>query len=212
MIFFNGCSFTAGSECPDPETNRFSRLVSQHYNTEEVNISESGRCNDAILRTTIEWFQKNGNCDYAVIQWSEWDRVEWAGKDGHRWNIGNGTCNKEHNEKYKSEHLTSPSESYYKYYHSNYLSTDNFYKNWYLLKLFFESINQKYCYIQLGGPRGPRLGKNIQSTWDWIDFVNPPEVMLWMPFKERKWYSGTHPSPLGHQFIKEKLVNDIIQW
>ena len=211
MIFYNGCSFTAGSELENPEEHRYSRLVSTHYKTDEVNISESGRCNDVILRTTIDWFTKNGNCDLAVIQFSEWDRVEWVDSTGWRWNIGNGTCNREANKKYEQEILTNPSESYYKYYHSPTTSIDNFYRNWYLMKMFLESINQEYIFIQLGGPRGSRLARDVNSAWDFINFVNPPEVMDWLPYQNRKqngFYNGTHPSELGHKVI----ATNIIQW
>ena len=206
MIFYNGCSFTAGTELKNPEEHRYSRLVSTHYNTDEVNISESGRCNDVILRTTIEWFTKNGNCDLAIIQFSEWDRVEWVGKNGHRWNIGNGTCNKKANSEFRQELLTEPSESYYKYYHSPTTSADNFYRNWYLMKLFLESINQKYLFIQMGGLRGSKMCKDVKSAWNFVDFENPPAILDMLPFIERKYFCGTHPSEIGHQVIARHII------
>ena len=52
-VYFDGCSWTRGSELEHPEEERFSRLLSQHYNFEELNLGKSGGSNDRIVRNLI---------------------------------------------------------------------------------------------------------------------------------------------------------------
>ena len=49
-ILYNGCSITWGDELTDRENQRYSRLVSNHYNAEEVNLASNGISNDRIVR------------------------------------------------------------------------------------------------------------------------------------------------------------------
>jgi len=75
-IFFNGCSFTWGDELENNLEERFSTLVANHYQAEHVNISDCGQSNDAIARTTMEWFADGNTTDLAVIQWTIISRFE----------------------------------------------------------------------------------------------------------------------------------------
>ena len=75
-IYFDGDSFTRGDELIDPNKCRFSRLISDHYKTEEYNFSEDGNCNGAIVRRLI--VENNiKEYDLAVIQMSLPVRMEY---------------------------------------------------------------------------------------------------------------------------------------
>ena len=75
-IFFNGCSLSWGDELENKLEDRFSTLVANHYQANHVNISDCGRSNDAIARTTMEWFAAGFKTDLAIIQWSVISRFD----------------------------------------------------------------------------------------------------------------------------------------
>ena len=83
-LLFNGCSFTEGAELEgigkDYEyrrTHRFSHLVSEKTGLTYANIGKGGSSNEAILRTTVEWFEEGNTCDHAIIQWTNRHRIEY---------------------------------------------------------------------------------------------------------------------------------------
>ena len=80
-ILYNGCSITWGDELTDRENQRYSRLVSNHYNAEEVNLASNGISNDRIVRESITYLDKNP-VDLVVIQFTLHTRIEWFRKDG----------------------------------------------------------------------------------------------------------------------------------
>ena len=75
MILFDGCSWTWGDELEDKEKYRFSQLLSDMTNIDHVNIAEPLKSNNSILRTTIEYCEKN-TVDIAIIQFSCTSRTE----------------------------------------------------------------------------------------------------------------------------------------
>ena len=77
-ILFNGCSVTYGEELPEPENERFSKLICNDLGAEEINIAMCGSSNEAIFRTTVEYIasSKNITPDLVVIVWSGVDRFE----------------------------------------------------------------------------------------------------------------------------------------
>jgi len=92
-IYFDGDSFTRGVELIDQTENRFSRLISDHYNTQEYNFSDAGACNGAIARRLV--VENNiKEYDLAVIQMTLPVRMEYydgkqykniRAKDFHEW-------------------------------------------------------------------------------------------------------------------------------
>ena len=63
MILFDGCSWTYGDQLENLH-HRFSDLIGG------VNIGECGKSNDGILRTTINYLERNSNIDTVIIQWT----------------------------------------------------------------------------------------------------------------------------------------------
>lgn len=70
-ILFSGDSFTWGYELENNTEERFSRLVSQHFDAEEINVSKCGNSNDAILREIV-----GVPADIVITQWSDPGRYE----------------------------------------------------------------------------------------------------------------------------------------
>ena len=75
-ILFNGCSITWGDELEDNRKSRFSKLVCDELDTDEKNLSMRGASNDYIVRTTIDYCDKN-TVDIAVIQFTVESRIEY---------------------------------------------------------------------------------------------------------------------------------------
>ena len=75
-IYFDGDSFTKGTELIDRDKTRFSRLISDYYKTQEYNFAESGSCNGGIVRRLV--VENNiKEYDLAVIQMSLPVRIEF---------------------------------------------------------------------------------------------------------------------------------------
>ena len=132
-----------GLELENKERDRFSTLVSEHYQTEHVNIGESGKSNDGILRTTIRHCENN-HVDIAVIQLTNISRREVLSTDkgppdfyGNRYyriNVNNGDIG---------------SKSYFANLQTHEDDIANFYKNKFLLEHYFKAKNIQYFFVQL---------------------------------------------------------------
>jgi hypothetical protein len=202
-ILFNGCSYTWGDELEDREQERFSTLVSNHYQSDHTNISNCGRSNDAIARTTMEWFAAGNTCDLAIIQWTVISRIDGYDTDKKYYCVTTQT-------QYKWQ------EYYKKYYHDQ-LGVDTLFKNYYLLEQFFIQRNIPYFFL-------------LHDCWDdivintdtiWKKFIKEKNLhfirgnchhentILESPSKSDihfDKYKKGHPNSLGHQ----RLANYII--
>ena len=75
-LCFSGCSITWGDELKKRYAERYSTLVSSHYDTKHVNLSECGISNDTIVRNTIKHLQTTKH-DVVVIQYTVHPRIEY---------------------------------------------------------------------------------------------------------------------------------------
>lgn len=83
---FNGCSFVWGDELKDPMNTRFSKLISDELNVEEVNLSLKGGSADRMFRTTLDYLHTNPKPDIMIMVWTGVDRFEYINvieKDQH---------------------------------------------------------------------------------------------------------------------------------
>ena len=78
-ILFAGDSFTYGDELIEPEKNRFTKLVCDHFNAAEINRSRKSAGNDEIFLQCIEGLIEKP--DVCVIQLSDLVRITIAGKE-----------------------------------------------------------------------------------------------------------------------------------
>jgi len=221
-ILFNGCSYTWGDELEHRERDRFSTLVSNHYNAEHSNISDCGRSNDAIARTTMEWFAAGNTCDVAIIQWSIISRLE--GYDSESKN-------------YQCITIQIPKkwQNFYKRYYDDQLGIDSLFKNYFLLEQYFISNKIKYQFIFHDRWKKFREveksnGKQEWKEYDTIDpFVDIPTV--WKEYITKKDFyhirgnandheaildgseyfvdSKGHPNQLGHQKIAKFIIDNL---
>ena len=74
-ILFSGDSFTYGDELENHERDRYSKLVSDHFHAEEINLATNGASNDKIVRNVFEHLSL-WDVDAIVIQFSVLSRFD----------------------------------------------------------------------------------------------------------------------------------------
>ena len=74
-IYVNGDSYAWGAELENPEQVRFSRLISNQFECEEINQSLCGNSNHIIFPTTKKWIENNDTTDtYFIIVLTDFQR------------------------------------------------------------------------------------------------------------------------------------------
>ena len=74
-IYVNGDSYAWGAELENPEQDRFSRLISNQFECEEINQSICGNSNHVIFATTKKWIEDNDTIDtYFIIVLTDFQR------------------------------------------------------------------------------------------------------------------------------------------
>ena len=205
MILFDGCSWTWGDELENREKDRFSTLVSDHIGKNHTNISERGKSNDGILRTTIEYCENN-TVDLAIIQFTKISRREILDSKGERYiriNVGN---------------RNDASVLYFENLNTNADDIANFYKNKFLLEHFFKVRGIPYYFVCLNQKKD-LLYKRKPSSWQKMSDTKPV-TSLYTLFGGNK-YDGTpyfnyphaerggHPNIKGHQKIAEHILQNL---
>ena len=74
-IYFDGCSFTYGSDLRDNLRTRYSRLVCNHYNAIEYNLAKGGGSNRRIARNLLE--HDLSEYDIIILQMTKRQRTEY---------------------------------------------------------------------------------------------------------------------------------------
>ena len=82
-IYFNGCSHTWGAELSNPEEQRYSKLVSDHFGAEEYNISQRGGSDKRVLRNLLE--TDLSQYDYVIVQLTCKNRTEFWKEQKQTW-------------------------------------------------------------------------------------------------------------------------------
>jgi len=214
-LFFCGDSNTYGEELQGKENDhkkriqkRYSSLVSDKLGKTHCNLSESGASNDWIVKTTVEWFERGGKCNTAIIQFSHYCRWGWYDEDGKYWNIGNQKAGPRCiNDKMKNAH-----SNYYESIWSEQLALDNYWKNKFFLKNYLKDKCEKVIWMTLGGiPYGE--GEHYK--------LNPWQIHCGdMEIGEQKRiirantcdkidndvFTGSHPNEEGHQNIANWIL------
>jgi hypothetical protein len=199
-IFYNGCSYTWGDELQNKEQERYGTLVSNHYNASHVNISERGRSNDAIARTTMEWFINGNTCDLAIIQWTVISRID--GYDPLRKQYIFVT----------TQTQTKWAEYYKKYYHDQ-LGVDTLFKNYYILEQFFIQKNIPYFFLFHDCWNDTIF--TLDSVWKNLIIKKDFHVIKGNDYHktilDEIHFEGTkgHPNSLGHQSIANYIIDNI---
>ena len=202
MILFDRCSWTWGDGLENREQDRFSTLVSDFVGKEHVNISEKGKCNDGILRTTMEYCE-NHAVDLAIIQLTKISRREILDSKGEhyiRLNAGNKDL---------------ASLYYYENLNTNADDIANFYKNRFLLEHFFKVKGIPY-YIVCLNRKKDLLYNTRRSSWQKMTETKPLTSLYTLfgggrrdntPFFN---FPNGHPNKKGHQVIAEHIHENIL--
>jgi hypothetical protein len=218
-LFFCGDSDTYGMELEGLEKDhtkreslRFSNLVAQDLGKTHHNISESGACNDWIVKNTIDWFEAGNVCETAVIQFSAPRRWGYYDSEEVYQNMPNN--NYKFDMKWKEDQLIAH-QVYYESIWSMHLELDNYWKNLFFLHNYLQYKCQ-VLFNTLSTKPVPGVGKYEKFTTNsWYDLCKNIEIGEHRiivqghrcPFIDRsKGLMGSHPSAQGHRSIADDIL------
>ena len=200
MILFDGCSYTFGYGLENLEKDAYPHLVarmglmdgakSRNYES----IAYNGKSNDAILRTTLEFCEKNP-VSLAVIQFSNFYRREIL-LDRY-FNI-------------TPQNKDDISLAYYETLQNKHEDVANYHKNKFLLENYFKKRNINYFFINL--QKMKEVSGFIPSSWYYLQDANPItniRDIIGSMKKNPENFVGNHPSKLGHSVIARYLHENI---
>ena len=205
-LLFSGCSITYGDELQNKFKERYSRLVSDHYNFPSANISECGISNDTIVRRTINRVEKFPP-DLIIMQFTVHQRIEWWGEDGKPYG-------------FTPQRITNDCQRFY--YTDVYTDTwgaENLWKNMFLFDCYCKNKGIKY--IPFVADHFDLIIKHPDKVFkrgigDWRKLCeNIPYTFLnqhCLGIFERNPQNyicgarGGHPTALGHRIIANKII------
>ena len=221
-ILFHGCSITWGDELEDRENERYSKLVSNHFLTEDYNISHCGNSNDRIVRESIEHLQDN-SFDIVVLQFTVHSRMEWFDKQGfpHRFTPQLTTSHGKLKLKGIAgtddlrERMFSAGKWFYRFVYDDIFGVENMWKNILLFDAYCKANDIKFIPLladHYAEPiRRPEKFYTVGHTGWWkplcegIPVVRIHEGIL-KESPSPMFLPKNHPSALGHQKISEKVI------
>ena len=204
MILFDGCSWAKGNDLENRRRDRWSTIVSDHLKSDHVNLAQGGKCNDGILRTSIEYCENN-KVDLAVIQFTLVNRREILHYNNenyyHRLSINN---------------KDDPSRSYFKYLNTLEDDVSNFYKNKFLLEYYFKTNNIRYYFVQLNRRNALANGSKKPCSWQVLSDAKPLTCLHDIIGHDKyasPYYDyptgGTHPNVEGHRKIADHIIENV---
>lgn len=196
-ILYNGCSWTYGDELEDKK-ERFSYLVSQHFNAEEVNVAECGSSNDKITRTTYLALKEHKDIDAVVIQWSNVERAELWDKKHYPYNmIPSMNLGGVRKRPERLEYVTRQ-KCYYGTFEDA-TGHEMLYKNIHLMQLMCKDYGVPLYMTKLK----PDKCKESKRGWEFVPMTAIYEKLL--PDYSYRMPKG-HPTPEGHQIIAQHII------
>ena len=203
FLYFDGCSYTHGSELENKEENRFSTLVTKHFNADHVNASVIASSNDEITRRTFE-FLKDNTCDCAIILMTHCTRFELS----RRLMPGRSL-----------DWLSEEEQNIYHFFYKNFYNDDvgslNFYKNRYILEQEFKRRNIPLVLLQympvsknnvwreMCGNDLPIVAKGMMDRCDSLLGRRKNKEYYWS--KKRNKVTG-HFNYKGHRKIADYII------
>jgi len=189
-VLFTGCSVTWGAELEDRLNQRYSKIVSDHYNIEEYNIALCGISNDAIVRRTIQWLENNNGADIVVLQMTVSSRREYIDHDGifQKWSVNT------------IRRRSNPMMSwYYRVVQNGHYDAENFYKNLFLVETYckLKSINLVVMQLQ--------KKKKLFDSSVWEPLCEQ-EIYSIRDSLKSEWCDGGHPSAENHKAIAKAVI------
>lgn len=203
-LYVNGCSFSEGAELHDSNNSRWSKLVADHYNIQEVNCAQGGGSNDRIFRTTTQDLLKmqGSKNPYVVLMFTNLSRFETGTSNGNwfPWSI-NSTELSEKDIKFAS--------MYYENYQNDACDVERFAVQLFHLQNMLQSLNIPYLFLH--GLNTPVETNKIESIASYLDlryYVHQFDVRQYlMQWPNIKFGPGGHPLEIGQEKIKEWIIN-----
>ena len=199
-IYFDGCSWTKGAELEHPKEERFSKLICNEFQAEEINFGMSGGSNDRIVRN-LYCDNTIRECDLAVIQMTLPARTEYF-RNGE-WRRVNPCSN--YHEFYNGKNLDHTKlnrliekfDSHHDFWHYYYMKVSN--KEYFDTreKINFETIRDTMR------RRGIPLVICTINRYTTLDF----DVLL--DTNNRNKAKMGHPNAQGHRLIADKILKII---
>ena len=207
-LCFSGCSITWGDELKTRYIERYSTLVSKHYDTRHVNLSECGISNDTIVRNTINHLETTKH-DVVVIQYTVHPRIEYF----------NDQTNMIENWTPQDAKKSQKRRNYYLSVYNDMMAAENMWKNIFLFDTYCKSVGQKY--VSLIADHFERIIVKPQKYYNthigyWRSMCkdyNPTYIqfdLLGMQHQQPENYArgmnGGHPSAEGHNKMANKVI------
>ena len=206
-LCFSGCSITWGDELKNRYIERYSSLVSRHYDTRHLNISECGISNDAIVRNTINHLQNTSPPDIVVIQYTVHPRIEYFdNRVIEKWTP-------------QSANATQKTRAYYLSVYNDIMAAENMWKNIFLFDSYCKSVGQKY--VSLIADHFERIiikphkyyNEHIGYWRSMCKDYNPVYIQKHLlgteiehPENYAQGRNGGHPSASGHIQMANKII------
>jgi len=210
-LCFSGCSITWGDELKNNHQERYSTLVSKHYDVRHTNISENGISNDNIVRNTIRHLQGT-KPDVVVIQYTVHPRLEY-------FRVKQKPAKFTPQPYFIPPHLKQTHREYYTKVYNEVLGVENMWKNIFLFDSFCKSVGQKY--VSLIADHFERIIVKPHMYYEghvgyWRKMCkdyNPVFLQKHLlgtseehPENYAQGKNGGHPSAEGHIKIADKII------
>ena len=204
FFYFNGCSHTYGADLENIEDERFSTLVSNHYNADHLNDATRGSSNDKIVRKTFE-FLENNKCDYGIIMMTYHVRMELVnpvkGSHNHHFSPNRPEC-----------------KLFYKRFYNDDVGSINYYRNRFLLEQEFRRRGIPLILLQINYVSGDNVYKRMCDGELHTITSSPHEnhETLLGHVKTRKYFYHKGMNELnghfnvdGHRKVADLIINQI---
>ncbi len=193
-ILFNGCSYCYGAELQNPHITRYSKLISERFNSDDVNISANGSSNQKIFYDCYKHIQVE-SFDACVISITFLERFMLP-----------------YNDKFLQINPSSFKSTIYDKLSKMIYSISD-YKTWYEYHSFYISMFSEYCNY-----------KNIKYIYHFVSEKDRDIFFNEFPHKDSLIYKtfnqickenglakgpGHHPLEDGHRIYADYLISEI---
>ena len=204
-IYFDGCSFTYGSELKDRLKSRYSRLLCDHFDAEEYNIAKGGGSNRRIARNLLE--HDLSQYDMVVLQMTKrqrteyyshkhWQRVSWAKV------VRNGIMSRKNNTSSKHWGRAERDDGNYERYVKDRDFWETYYRDIYNDE-YGKSDEKIYYNLFKGLLRNkPHVILSIEKKPS-----VPVDIMIDKNIPRVTSKYDSHPNAEGHKLISKKIID-----
>ena len=195
LLFFNGCSNTYGGELENI-SDRYSKIVSDHYGVQEENDAACGISNDRITCSTIKKIQRN-EIDHVIIQFTVPSRIRYYDDRGRE----NSWTPSDRN---KKKHNNFARDQWYKHVYNRHMGVENMWKNMYLFDIFCKSVGQKYTALI-----ADHWTDDLDIDAHWKKDLSPIRIHRDILRYDSLLLEHKHPSNIGHRKIAKEIIKHV---